>query len=87
MALEQMAGLEARIRTLVDLVQQDKGRISQLEQELRAVKDRLVKQAELNRQWEEERADIRLRIEKVLGELEFFEYLEDPGRSKEVALD
>ncbi len=87
MALDQMTALEARIRTLVDLVQQDKGRISQLEQELRAVKDRLVKQAELNRQWEEERTDIRLRIEKVLGELEFFEYLEDPGRSKEVALD
>ncbi len=87
MALDQMTALEARVRTLVDLAQHNKGRISQLEQELRGAKDRLGKQAELNRQWEEERTDIRLRIEKVLGELEFFECLEDPRRSKEVALD
>ncbi len=87
MALEKMGALEARIRTLVALVQELKSRNGQLEEELRNMKGRLYQQAELTRQWEQDRSDIRFRVEKVLGELELFECLEDPRASKEVALD
>lgn len=87
MTVEKMADLEARIRGLVSLVRDLKVRNAQLEQDLRMAKTRLSKQAELSRQWEVERDDIRSRIEKVLGELELFECLDEARFSKEVALD
>ena len=87
MPLEKMGALEARIRTLVARVQELKARTGQLEEELRSAKGRLAKQAELSQQWEQDRSDIRFRVEKVLGDLEIFECLDDPRVSKEVALD
>ena len=87
MALETMTELEARVRSLVALVQDLKTQNGQLKDELKLARDRLTKQAELAGQWEAERSDIRSRIEKVLDELEFFECLEDLNVSKEVALD
>ena len=87
MALEKMEALEGRIRNLVALVQDLKARNAHLEEELHLAKRRLVQQAELNREWEQERTDIRLRIEKVLGELEVFESLDEQTVPKEVALD
>jgi chromosome segregation ATPase len=84
MALERMEALEARIRGLVDLVQELKQKIAALEEDLRAARDRLSKQNQMNQRWEEERSDIRSRIEKVLEGLESLECLEE---SKEVALD
>jgi len=38
----------------------------------------------LGRRWEEERSDVKARIEKVLNELDFLDCFEE---SKEVALD
>ncbi len=87
MALEKMEALEGRIRHLVALVQELKARNADLEDALQLAKTRLVQHAELNREWEQERSDIRLRIEKVLGELEVFESLDEPSVPKEVALD
>lgn len=87
MALEKMETLEGRIRNLVALVQELKTRNARLEEELQLAKKRLIQQAELNREWDQERTDIRLRIEKVLGELEVFESLEEQRVPKEVALE
>lgn len=84
MALERMEALEARIRGLVDLVQELKEKNAVLEEELRAARERLSKQNQMNRRWEVERSDVRSRIEKVLEQLESLECLEE---SKEVALD
>lgn len=84
MALEKMEALEARVRGLVDLAQELKREKASLEAELRKARERLVKQDEQNRRWEEERAAIRSRIEKVLGELDVLGCLAD---SKEVALE
>jgi hypothetical protein len=84
MALEKLEALESRVRGLVGLVQDLKRANAALHGELRAARERLMKQEELGRRWETERLDIRARIEKVLGELDFLESLED---SKEVALD
>lgn len=84
MALEKLEALEARVRDLVGLVQQLKRANAALQAEVRAVQARLFEQKESNRRWEEERAHIRSRIEKVLGELDFLECLEG---SKEVAVD
>ncbi|HET8580783.1 MAG TPA: hypothetical protein VFL31_07275 [Nitrospiraceae bacterium] len=84
MALERMEVLEARIRGLFDMVQELKEKNAVLEEELRAARERLLKQNQMNRRWEVERSDVRTRIEKVLEELESLECLED---AKEVALD
>jgi FtsZ-binding cell division protein ZapB len=73
MGLERMEALEARIRGLVDLVQQLKDKNAALEDELRGARERLSKQSHLSRRWEVERGDIRSRIEKVLGELDVLE--------------
>ncbi len=87
MALEKMETLEGRIRNLVALVQELKTRNAHLEEQLQLLKKSLIQQAELNREWDQERSDIRLRIEKVLGELEVFESLDEQRAPKEVALD
>lgn len=84
MALDKLQALEARVKGLVELVQSLKRQNASLHEELRAARERLLKQDELNRRWKEERTDIRSRIEKVLGELDFLECMEE---SKEVALD
>ena len=84
MALEKLEALESRVRGLVSLIQDLKRSNAALHEEVRAARERLMKQEELGRRWEMERMDVRARIEKVLGELDFLEGLEE---SKEVALD
>ena len=84
MALDRLDALEARIRELVKLVQEFKKKNAMLEDELKATRQRLSSQDDINRQWEQERVDIKARIEKVMGEIDLLECLED---SKEVALD
>ena len=84
MALEKLEALESRVRGLVELIQDFKRANAALQGELRTARDRLMKQEELSRRWEVERHDIRARIEKVLGELDCLEGIEE---SKEVALD
>jgi chromosome segregation ATPase len=84
MALERMAALESRVHSLVELVQELKRTNTLLQGELRAARERLVKQEEMGRRWEEERMDIRARIEKVLSELDSLESVKD---SKEVVLE
>ena len=83
MALEKMEALEARVRGLVEMVQELKRTNAALQAELRTARERLSKQQELSHRWGEERSDIRSRIEQVLGELDFLESIEE---SKEVAL-
>lgn len=84
MALDRLDALEARIRELVKLVQEFKKKNAMLEDELKATRQRLSSQDDMNRQWEQERVDIKARIEKVMGEIDLLECLDD---SKEVALD
>lgn len=84
MALERMETLEARVRKMVDLIQELKQTNAGLEQELERTRARLVQREAESHRWEEERADIRRRIEKVLDELDSLEGLEE---AKEVALD
>lgn len=84
MTLEKMEALEARVRGLVEMIQELKRTNAALQGELRTARERLSRQQELSHRWGEERFDIRSRIEKVLGELDFLESIEG---SKEVALD
>lgn len=76
MALEKMQALETRVKGLVELVQELKRANAALQAELQATRERLIKQEELSRRWEEERGDIRARIEKVLEDLDFIECIE-----------
>ncbi|MFO0706821.1 MAG: hypothetical protein U0412_08205 [Nitrospira sp.] len=84
MALDRLDALEGRIRDLVKLVQELKKKNAMLEEEVKATRQRLASQDDLNRRWEQERVDIKARIERVMGEIELLECLDDP---KEVALD
>ena len=84
MALDRLDALEDRIRDLVKLVQELKKKNAATEEELRAVRQRLAQKDDSNRRWEQERIDIRSRIEKVLSDIELLECIEE---RKEVALD
>jgi len=84
MALDRLDALESRIRDLVKLVQELKKKIAVAEEELKVVRHRLVEKDDSNRRWKQERIDIKSRIEKVLGDIELLECLEE---RKEVALD
>lgn len=76
MALDRLVALEARVRELVDLIQTLKRDNAGLKSELRAARERLVKQHEQDDRWVSERADIKARIEKVLGDLDSLEFVE-----------
>ena len=84
MALDRLDALEIRIKDLVKLVHELKRRNASLEDEVKAARQRLVSQDDVNRRWEKERVDIRSRIERVMGEIELLECADD---AKEVALD
>jgi hypothetical protein len=83
MALEKLEALESRVKDLVKTLHDLRQKNQQLEQDLRAARARLLAQEEINRRWERERASIKTRVQKVLGEVELLECWED---SKEVAL-
>ncbi|TAJ23256.1 MAG: cell division protein ZapB [Nitrospirae bacterium] len=76
MALDKMEALETRVRGLVEMIHTLKRANAALEEELRGARERLLKQSELERRWEDERAGIKSRVEKVLGELDFLECME-----------
>ncbi len=84
MALDRLDALENRIKDLVKLVQELKKRNAAVEAELAVVRQRLAEKDDLNRRWEQERVDIKSRIEKVLGDVELLECFEE---RKEVAID
>ncbi|MDR4481150.1 MAG: cell division protein ZapB [Nitrospira sp.] len=84
MTLDRLDALEIRIRDMVKLVQDLKRKNASLEDELRLARERVAVRDDENRRWEQERVDIRSRIEKVLGEIDLLECLDE---SKEVAFD
>ena len=84
MALDRLDALESRIRDLVKLVQELKKKNATTEEELKVVRQRLEEKDDANRRWEQERIDIKSRIERVFGDIELLECLEE---RKEVALD
>ena len=84
MALDRLDALESRIRDLVKLVQELKKKNAASEEELKVARRRLAEKDEANRRWEQERVDIKPRIERVLSDIELLECLEE---RKEVAVD
>jgi FtsZ-binding cell division protein ZapB len=84
MALDRLDAFENRIKDLVKLVQELKKKNAAIEEELKVVRQRLAERDDSNRRWEQERVDIKTRIEKVLGDIELLECLEE---RKEVAFD
>jgi len=84
MALDRLDALESRIRDLVMLVQELRKKNASVEEELKIARRRLAEKDEANRRWEQERVDIKSRIERVLSDIELLECLEE---RKEVARD
>jgi chromosome segregation ATPase len=84
MAFDRLDAFESRIRDLVKLVQELKKKNATIEEELKVVRQRLAEKDDANRRWEQERVDIKSRIERVLDDIELLECLEE---RKEVARD
>jgi FtsZ-binding cell division protein ZapB len=84
MAMERLEALEARVRKLVEMVQLLKRENAELQAQLRSAREQLSRHQHHGQRWEEERDDIRARIQRVMGELDL---LEGMGESKEVALE
>lgn len=76
MAVDRLASLEARIREMVELIQTLKRENAGLKSDLRASRDRLARNQASGDHWASERAEIKERIEKVLGELDSLEFVE-----------
>jgi len=87
MALDRLDALETRVKDLVRLVHELKKKNTSLEDDTKSLRERLAEQSDSNRRWEIERSDIKARVEKVLGEIELLECMEDREDRKEVALD
>ncbi len=73
MSLEKMETLEVRVRGLVELVQELKQANASLQQQLDMAEEELSKRETVGRELEEERVNIKLRIEKVLDQLDSME--------------
>jgi hypothetical protein len=84
MALDRLDAFESRIKDLVKLVQELKKKNAAIEEELKIARRRFAEKDEANRRWEQERVDIKSRIERVLNDIELLECLEE---RKEVARD
>jgi cell division protein FtsB len=76
MAVDRLASLETRVKEMVELIQTLKRENAGLKSDLRAARERLAKQHASGDQWVAERADIKVRIEKVLNELDALEFVE-----------
>jgi hypothetical protein len=77
MALERLEALEARIRGMVELIQDLKRKNAALEKDLRHMRERLMKEEEISRRWSTERLGVKARIERALRELDFLTGLEE----------
>ncbi len=77
MALERLEALEARVRGMVELIQDLKRKNAALEKDLRHMRERLMKEEEVSRRWSTERLGIKSRIERALRELDFLTGLEE----------
>ncbi len=73
MSLEKMETLEVRVRGLVELVQELKQANASLQEQLHLVQEELSRREGQGRELEEERMNIKLRIEKVLEQLDSME--------------
>lgn len=70
MSLEKMETLEVRVRGLVALVQELKEANTSLQEQLNLAREELSRREDYGRELEEERGNIKLRIEKVLEQLD-----------------
>lgn len=70
MSLEKMETLEVRVRGLVELVQELKEANASLQGQLDLAQEELSRREGYGRELEEERGNIKLRIEKILEQLD-----------------
>jgi FtsZ-binding cell division protein ZapB len=78
MTLDGLDALETKIRDLIQLVQDMKKKNVSLSEEIKVVRQQLATQQELNQRWENESIQIQSRIERVLGDIELVECIDEP---------
>jgi hypothetical protein len=70
--MEKLEILEVKIRKMMELIRQLKNEKGLLETEIKKMSEKNLKLEEENRFWENEKSEIRARIENILGEMEGF---------------
>ncbi len=78
MTLDGLDALETKIRDLVKLVQDMRQKNVSLSEEIKVVRQQLAAQEDLNQRWEKESIEIHSRIERVLGDIEMVECIDEP---------
>ena len=78
MTLDGLDALETKIRDLIKLVQDMKQKNASLSQEIKVVRQQLATQEDLNHRWEKESVEIQSRIERVIGDIELVEFVDEP---------
>lgn len=77
MVQEQLEVLEARVQEMIEL-------IKRLKREKEGLEAKVNEQAREFRQLQEERGEVRLRIERILGTLNHLEIQESLGEDSEI---
>ena len=78
MTLDGLDALETKIRGLVKLVQDMKQKNVSLSEEIKVVRQQLAAQEDLNQRCEKESLEIQSRIDRVLGDIEMVERIDEP---------
>ncbi|MBI1823853.1 MAG: cell division protein ZapB [Nitrospirae bacterium] len=68
--MEKLEILEVQIRKMMEMIKLLRNEKGLLETEVKAMSEKILKLEEENRFWENEKSEIRVRIENILGEME-----------------
>jgi FtsZ-binding cell division protein ZapB len=68
--MEKLEKLEIQIRKMMEMIKLLKSEKALLETETKMMTEKILKLEEQNSYWENEKGEIRARIEKILGEME-----------------
>jgi len=68
--MEKLEKLEIQIRKMMEMIKLLKSEKAFLETETKIMTEKILKLEEQNDYWENEKSEIRARIEKILGEME-----------------
>ncbi|MFI5305052.1 MAG: cell division protein ZapB [Nitrospiria bacterium] len=68
--MEKLEKLEIQIRKMMEMIKLLKSEKAFLETETKMMTEKILKLEEQNNYWENEKSEIRARIEKILGEME-----------------
>lgn len=68
--MEKLEILESRVHEMMEWIRQLKSEKSRLEEEVKGLMEKFSRLEEESGHWEREKKEIRVRVERILGEIE-----------------